>query len=52
MEAFREVLDQYGLLDMKYEGNLFTWANGQDGENNIEAWLDRFAANQPWQDMY
>ena len=41
MQEFREVLLQYGLVDLGFQGNIFTWSNGREGEGFVQERLDR-----------
>ena len=48
MKAFREVLDHYGLIDLRYVGSKFTWCNNCDTPNTTWVRLDRGVANIEW----
>lgn len=37
VETFRDTLFRCNLVDLNYVGDPFTWANGQGGENRVEA---------------
>ena len=41
MQEFREALLQCGLVDLGFQGNIFTWSNGQEGEGFVQERLDR-----------
>lgn len=47
MAAFRDALDESGLLDLGYYGDKFTWHGGQIRER-----LDRAVANNGWNAMF
>lgn len=46
MGAFREVLNEYQLIDVGYMGVWFTWERGNLPETNIKERLDRGVANE------
>ncbi|XP_048232195.1 uncharacterized protein LOC125370487 [Ricinus communis] len=48
IRRFREAVEEYGLMNLGYEGNSFTWTNGQHGSGNIMERLDRVLANDSW----
>ena len=33
---FRNTVDDYGLVDLGFEGYCFTWNNMRHGENNVQ----------------
>ncbi|CAN1148029.1 hypothetical protein LINPERHAP2_LOCUS16220 [Linum perenne] len=39
--AFNDFITNNHLLDMGYRGNMFTWSNNQEGEDNVKVRLDR-----------
>ncbi|XP_021851633.2 uncharacterized protein [Spinacia oleracea] len=41
-----------GMEDIKSVGNFFTWNNKQQGGDRVFSKLDRFLANQAWQNDY
>ncbi|KAM0866346.1 hypothetical protein ACQ4PT_042693 [Festuca glaucescens] len=45
MRAFREVADYCSFTDLGWSGVEFTWDNGQTGESNVKARLDRAFGN-------
>jgi hypothetical protein len=47
MQVFRDVLSDYGLEDLGYVGNPFTWKRGRIRER-----LDRVVTNNSWVDMH
>ena len=40
MEDFRTVLLHYGLIDIGFQGNIFTWRNGRHGDAFVQERLD------------
>ncbi|XP_043696829.1 uncharacterized protein LOC122647506 [Telopea speciosissima] len=48
VEDFNEFVIRAALFDAGFEGNSFTWSNGQVGENLVRARLDRVLCNLPW----
>jgi hypothetical protein len=48
MDAFRDALSFCELSDLGCNGAPFTWNNGQEGNNFIQARLDRVVANAEW----
>jgi hypothetical protein len=47
MDAFRDTLMDYGLEDLGFSGDVFTWKRGRIRER-----LDRGVANGPWMTMH
>lgn len=45
---FQQLARQLGLIDIGFEGNIFTWSNGRHGLANIQEQLDRSRANVLW----
>ena len=41
MQEFRETLLQCGLMDLGFQGNIFMWSNGREGEGFVQERLDR-----------
>ncbi|WOK92021.1 hypothetical protein Cni_G00712 [Canna indica] len=41
-----------GLLDVKYQGNSFTWCNNRSGAKRIQARLDKVLINWKWFNMF
>lgn len=52
MSAFRETLDNCGLIDLKYSGSHFTWCSNRDPPNTTWVCLDRAVANMDWLNHY
>ena len=48
MQQFREVIDEYGFMDLGYEGSKYTWS--KHFENGVSIWerLDRCSVNNSW----
>ncbi|XP_050221576.1 uncharacterized protein LOC126671815 isoform X1 [Mercurialis annua] len=52
LDMFRQALDECDISDLGFVGSSFTWSNMRSGEQNVQARLDRFLANDPWQEKY
>lgn len=52
ISMFRNTLQCHGLCDLGFDGDMFTWHNNQDGDNNIQDRLDRFVAFVDWMRAY
>lgn len=53
MDAFRGVLEECGMDDLGYKGDMFTWRNNQfTGEDFIKERLDRAMCNGEWRQMF
>ncbi|XP_050280935.1 pentatricopeptide repeat-containing protein At1g08070, chloroplastic-like [Quercus robur] len=52
MEAFRATLLHYGLEDLGFQGNIFTWNNGRHGNAFVQERLDRACATAEWKEIY
>ena len=52
MEGFRECLSNYGLFDLGFVVQGFTWCNGRIGEQRTLVRLDRMVANEEWLNMF
>jgi hypothetical protein len=48
MQAFQDVLDDCGLVDLGFNGFPFTWCNNRDPPNTTWVRLDRVVANMEW----
>ncbi|GMY20521.1 hypothetical protein FCV25MIE_15760 [Fagus crenata] len=48
MQAFREVLDDYGFCDLGYTGAPFTWCNNRFSGPTVWERLDRAVASPSW----
>jgi hypothetical protein len=45
---FTDFMDGYGMIDLGFCGNLYTWSNHRQGSNLIKERLDRGIANSTW----
>lgn len=52
MDEFRNVIDEFGLLDLGFKGSIFTWQRGLSMETLVKERLDRFLANHEWGLMF
>lgn len=52
MLAFRNTLLHCGLVDMGYQGNMFTWKNGRPSDAFVQEWIDRACANGACRDLF
>ena len=52
MMEFRSTLLHYGLVDMGFQGNIFTWNNGRPGEEFVQERLDKACATLEWRAMF
>ena len=52
MEEFRSALLHCGLIDLGFNGNIFTWRNGRPGIEFVQERLDRAYANIEWRDLF
>ncbi|CAL1356041.1 unnamed protein product [Linum trigynum] len=52
MQAFAECLAETGLCDLGFHGYPFTWENRRSGGGYIEERLDRYLANEEWQNLW
>ena len=48
MQAFRDALDDYGLMDLGYKGYPFTWCNNRDPTCTTWVCLDHGVASVDW----
>lgn len=42
MDEFRDVLEELTFVDMKTDGDWFTWVNNRDDNNMVKERLDKF----------
>jgi exonuclease III len=53
MDKFRDVLEECGLDNLGYTGDIFTWRNHRHkAEGYIRDRLDRTVANMEWRDLF
>jgi hypothetical protein len=52
MERFRGCLADYGLADLGFSGYKFTWNNRRDGQDNVQARLDRATCDASFSEMF
>ena len=52
MEEFKSTLVHCGLVDIGYQGNIFTWWNGQPGEAFVQERFDRACATVEWNELF
>uniref|UniRef100_A0A803LX10 Endonuclease/exonuclease/phosphatase domain-containing protein n=1 Tax=Chenopodium quinoa TaxID=63459 RepID=A0A803LX10_CHEQI len=50
--AYGEWVESDRLIDLNFNGPMFTWNNGQDGLNLIRERLDKALANAKWMESY
>lgn len=48
MARFRQVVDNCGLIDLGFQGEPFTWKNGQEDDAFIQGRIDRFFGDSQW----
>ena len=46
--SFRKFIDHFGMIDVGFVGNPFTWGNNRKGLENIKERLDRGLASPSW----
>lgn len=52
MDAFRDAMDDCGMMDLGFKGNIFTWQRGNSVETVVRERLDRYMANNAWCVMF
>ncbi|PON56306.1 Endonuclease/exonuclease/phosphatase [Trema orientale] len=52
MNHFRRVLEDCGLSDLGFEGELMTWNNGRGGRANVQERLDIGVATSEWRSLF
>lgn len=52
MQKFREVLDKYGLFDLGFVGNKFTWHKTHPGGGVVWERLDRAVSTVDWFNLF
>ena len=52
MRNFRDCLSFYGLTDLGFVGQRFTWCNERLGKQRTLVRLDRIVANEEWRRIF
>ncbi|KAL9680477.1 hypothetical protein QQ045_018356 [Rhodiola kirilowii] len=52
MRNFRECLEDCGLTDLSYKGEMFTYSNRRRGDQEVKVRLDRAVANESWREAF
>jgi len=52
MMEFRVALLHCGLVDLGFQGNIFTWNNGHPRDAFVQEWLDKACANSEWRSLF
>ena len=52
MDAFRSAIDDCGMVDLGFKGNIFTWQRGINVDTMVKERLDRCMANNAWCAMF
>lgn len=52
LNDFRASLDDCGLMDVGFTGDIFTWTNERPGEENVKERLDRICVTEGWKDLF
>lgn len=52
MQAFREVLQFYDLVDLGFSGVTYIYDNKREGRSNVRVRLDRALADDSWRDIF
>lgn len=52
MQEFRSTLLCCGLVDLGFQGNLYTWNNGRPGDAFVQERLDRACASAEWIELF
>jgi hypothetical protein len=52
MDPFRSFYDSFGMIDLGFVGNPFTWSNKRQNHNLIKERLDRGIANSHWVHLF
>lgn len=52
MQQFRAALLHYGLVDLGFKGNLFTWTNGHTKDDFVQERLDKAYATTDCRDRF
>jgi ribonuclease HI len=51
-DLFRSFLDSFGMIDLGFSGNPFTWSNKRQNHHLIKERLDRGIANSQWVHLF
>jgi hypothetical protein len=51
-DSFRSFLDSFGMIDLGFSGNPFTWTNKRQNHHLIKERLDRGIANSQWVHLF
>jgi len=51
-DYFHDFVNSYGLVDLGFTGNPFTWSNHRNGHNLIRQRLDRGLASSQWVHLF
>lgn len=46
--GLRRIMEDHGLIDLRFEGHAYTWNNKRRGLANIQERLDRGIAKEEW----
>ena len=52
VQEFKSVLLHYGLIDLGFMGNRFTWNNGYEGDAYVQQRLDQASATLEWREIF
>ena len=52
MLDFQEALSNYSLIDFGFQENIYTWSNGRESDNFVQARLDRACATLEWREQF
>ncbi|XP_028099522.1 uncharacterized protein LOC114299052 [Camellia sinensis] len=52
IEGFQNWVFDYALMDLEFNGPLFTWSNNQVGLANVRERLDKAFATTEWRDLF
>lgn len=52
MTGFRDVLQEFNLHDLRYEGQWYTWERGRSAGNLVRKRLDRYCGNETWVSLF
>lgn len=52
MLDFREALFDHSLIDLGFQGSIYTWSNGRESENFVQARVGRACATLEWREQF